>query len=130
MKAAKTVVLAGLLAVGLACGYSSKSTMPPAAGTMPTITALAPASMTAGSAAFVLTVNGTNFASNATVNWNGSATATRFVTANQLTASIPASSVATASTVTVTVTNPGMSGGIYGGGTAAATSNSMMFTIN
>lgn len=130
MKTAKTVVLTGLLAVGLACGYSSKSTTPPAAGTMPTITALAPASMTAGSAAFVLTVNGTSFSSNATINWNGTATATGFVSANQLTASIPASSVAMAGTITVTVINPGTPGGIYGGGTAAATSNSMMFTIN
>jgi hypothetical protein len=30
----------------------------------------------------------------------------------------------------VTVTNPGTAGGIYGGGTSAATSNSMAFTIN
>jgi len=30
----------------------------------------------------------------------------------------------------VTVTNPGTPGGIYGGGTAAETSNSVTFTIN
>jgi trimeric autotransporter adhesin len=129
MKIAKTAVLAGLLVVGVACGYSAKST-PPVAGTTPTVTQLAPSSMTAGSPSFVLTVNGTNFASNAVVNWNGAAQSTMHVSASQLTATIPAASVATAATVSITVTNPGMSGGIYGGGTSAATSNSMTFTVN
>jgi len=129
MKIAKTMILAGLLTLGLACGYSSKKTTPPVAGTMPTITALAPSSMTADSS-FVLTVNGTNFNSNAVINFNSVAQSTTFVSANQLTANIPAASVATAGSATVTVTNPGTGGGIYGGGTSAETSNSMTFTIN
>ena len=131
MRTVKTVILAGLLAVGLACGYSKPTTTtPPAAGTMPNISALAPSSMAAGSPSFVLTVNGTNFNSNAAVNWNGTAQTTSHVNANQLTATIPAASITTAGTVTVTVTNPGTSGGIYGGGTSAESSNSMTFTIN
>jgi hypothetical protein len=130
MKIAKAMILAGLLTLGLACGYSSKKTTPPVAGTMPTITALAPSSMTAGSSSFVLTVNGTNFNSNAVINFNSVAQSTTFVSANQLTANIPAASVATAGSATVTVTNPGTGGGIYGGGTSAETSNSMTFTIN
>jgi hypothetical protein len=54
------------------------------------------------------------------------------VSASQLTAIIPASSISTAATVTVTVTNPGTAGtGAYGsGGTLAETSNAMSFTIN
>jgi hypothetical protein len=131
MRTVKTVILAGLLAVGLACGYSKPTTTTsPAAGTMPSISTLAPNSMTAGSPSFVLTVNGTNFNSNAAVNWNGTAQTTSRVSANQLTATIPAASITTAGTVTVTVTNPGTSGGIYGGGTSAESSNSMTFTIN
>ncbi len=133
MKLAKTIMLAGLLATGLACGgYNSKSTAttPAAAGTMPTVSQLAPSSMTAGSASFVLTVNGTNFAANAVINWNGAAQSTTHVSANQMTAAIPAASVATAGMVTVTVTNPGTAGGMYGGGTLAETSNSMTFTVN
>ena len=129
MKIAKTMILAGLLTLGLACGYSSKKTTPTVAGTMPTITALSPSSMTANSS-FVLTVNGTNFNSNAVINFNSVAQSTTFVSANQLTANIPAASVATAGSATVTVTNPGTGGGIYGGGTSAETSNSMTFTIN
>jgi hypothetical protein len=45
-------------------------------------------------------------------------------------ATIPASAVMTTATVPVTVTNPGTPGGIYGGGTAAASSAPMNFTIN
>jgi type IV pilus biogenesis protein CpaD/CtpE len=130
MKTSKTILLAALLVLGLGCGYSAKSTTPAVAGTMPTVSALAPSSVTAGSPSFVLTVNGTNFNSNAAINLNGTAQMTSRVSANQLTATVPAATVATAGTVTVTVTNPGTAGGIYGGGTAAETSNSMTFTIN
>jgi len=130
MKNLKTIILAGLLVAGLGCGYSSHSTTPMVAGTTPTISALAPNSMAAGSGSFVLTVNGTNFNGNATINWNGTSMTTARVSANQMTATIPATDVATAGTASVTVTNPGTPGGIYGGGTAAETSNSMAFTIN
>src|SRR5260370_13956016 len=121
MKNVKTIMLAGLLVAGLGCGYSSHSTTPMVAGTTPTVSALAPNSTAAGSASFVLTVNGTNFNSNpaATINWNGTAQTTTHVSANQLTAQIPASDVATAGTAAVTVTNPGTPGGIYGGGASA-----------
>jgi hypothetical protein len=130
MKIAKTVFLAGLIAVGLACGYSAKSTTPPAVGTMPAIAALAPDNTNSGGPAFVLTVNGTNFNGNASINWNGTGQTTAHVNGSQLTATIPATAITAAGTVSVTVTNPGTPGGIYGGGTSAQTSNSMTFTIN
>ncbi len=130
MQIAKTILLGTLLAIGLACGYSSKSSTPATAGAMPTVTALSPASAPAGSMGVILTVNGTNFNGNASINWNGTALTTSHVSANQLTASIPNSDLATSGTAMVTVTNPGTPGGIYGGGTMAETSNSMTFTIN
>jgi hypothetical protein len=133
MKIAKMLFMAALLAAGVACGgYSSNSTQntPPGPGTMPNITALAPNSANSPGAAFVLTVNGTNFNTNATINWNAAAQTTTYVSGNQLTATIPASDVAAPGTASVTVTNPAVAGGRYGGGTLAETSNSMMFTIN
>jgi len=131
MKTAKSLFLAGLLAVSLACGYSKPATTPPVAGTMPAIAELAPASTTHGMPAFVLTVNGTDFSGNATIYWNGAAETTTVVAAGtQLMTTIPASDIATTGTATVTVTNPGTAGGIYGGGTAAETSAPMTFTIN
>jgi hypothetical protein len=96
---------------------------------MPTIAALSPASAPAGSMGVIPTVNGTNFNTNATINWNATALTTSRVSANQLTVTIPNADLATSGTAAVTVTNPGTSGGIYGGGTMAETSNSMTFTI-
>lgn len=125
------IALVSLIALTLACGYSSKST-PPAAGNVPAIATLAPDNTAAGSTAFVLTVNGSKFNTDAVVKWGGAAQTTHFVSANQLTADIPDTAIVTAGTVQVTVTNPGRPGtGQYGnGGTMTETSNSMDFTIN
>ncbi len=130
MKIAKTVFLAALLTAALACGYSKKASTPAAAGTLPSVTALSPDNAPAGSTGVVLTVNGANFNGNATVNWNGTAVTTQFVSSGQLTATIPDADIATAGTASVNVTNPGTAGGIYGGGTMAESSNPMTFTIN
>jgi len=130
-KAGKTTLLASLIALTLACGYSSKTT-PPTAGNIPAIAQLAPASTTAGAAGFTLTVNGSKFNTNAVVNWNNASQTTSYVGSGQLTVAIPASAIATSGTVHVTVTNPGTPGtGMYGsGGTMSETSNGMIFTIN
>lgn len=88
---------------------------------LPAVTALLPASVPAGSAAFTLTVNGSTFKNTSVVRWNGTDRLTTYVSATQLKASILASDVATAGTPSVTVFN---SGG--GGGTSAART----FTIN
>src|SRR3979411_19529 len=133
MKIVPIVLVAGLIASTLACGYSSKAAAPPQPGAMPAITQLVPPSMTSGGPAFNLVVNGSNFAAKATVNWNGTAqTGTTFVTANQLTVTIPGSAIATPGTVKVSVTNPGTPGmGQYGGGgPVPETSTTMNFTVN
>jgi len=54
---------------------------------------------------FTLTVNGTNFTSDAIVNWNGAAEPTTFVSATQLTAAIPATAAEFPGSAAVTVTN-------------------------
>ncbi len=72
---------------------------------------LVPAVAVPGGAAFTLTVNGTGFASAATVNWNGSPRATTFVSSSQLTAAINATDIAVAGTASVTVVNPTPGGG-------------------
>ncbi len=55
----------------------------------PTLTSLSPNTIASGSAPFTLTVNGTNFVSGYTVQWNGASRPTTFVSATQLTAAIP-----------------------------------------
>jgi hypothetical protein len=130
MKITKTFLLAALLALGAACGYSSKASTPASAGATPSIDALVPDNANAGSTSVILTVNGSSFNSNATIDWNGAALTTSHVSTNQLTATVPDSDLASSGTAIVTVTNPGTAGGIYGGGTMAETSNSMTFAIN
>lgn len=120
-----------MIAITLACGYGSKN-YAPVAGAMPVITQLAPANAIAGGGSFLLTVNGSGYGSKAVVNFNGVAQTTTYVSPNQVTAMIPASAIATAGTVSVTVTNPATAGtGMYGsGGTLAETSSAMDFTVN
>ena len=129
----KTISLLLLMLVCLGCGYNAPKSMPPPPGVMPALTQLVPNTANSGDPQFTLTVNGSNFAANAVINWNGSQQTTMRVTGGQLTATIPATAVASPATVSVTVTNPGTpgSGGIYGGGgTASETSNAMSFTVN
>lgn len=83
----------------------------------PAITSLSPSAVTAGSPAFTLTVNGTGFASGAVVEWNTTALSTTYKATTQLTASVPASLIASASTASVSV----KSGGV--------TSNAITFTV-
>lgn len=66
---------------------------------------LVPEQKAPGSATFTLTVDGTGFASDAVVKWNGTALTTTFVKSSKVTASVPAADLATAGTASVTVTN-------------------------
>jgi hypothetical protein len=130
MRIAKTLLLTGLIMAGLACGYSH-STTPAAPGTMPNIVQLVPDNANHGSTGMSLTVMGTSFATNATINWKGTALKMNAGgTAGQLSAAIPDADLANAGSASITVTNPGTPGGVYGGGTLPETSNSMTFTIN
>jgi probable HAF family extracellular repeat protein len=93
--------------------------------TQPSITSLNPTSTTVGSPAFTLTVTGTNFIPGATVNWNGTALATAFVSATSLTAAVPASLIATPGTASLAVTTIASAST-----TIASTSVGATFSIN
>jgi subtilisin len=86
----------------------------------PVATSLSPSSVNAGSAAFDLTVNGSNFVPSSVIRWNGANKTTTFISATQLRAAIAAADVATAGSASVTVFTPAP-----GGGTSAA----LAFTI-
>jgi uncharacterized repeat protein (TIGR03803 family) len=73
---------------------------------VPVLTAISPNTATAGSSAFTLTAAGSKFVNGSTVNWNGTPLATTFVSDTQLTASVPATLLATPGAATVTVANP------------------------
>lgn len=125
----KLLLTLALAAMAVGCGYSSKSMTPPSPGTVPTISGLVPNNANSGGTSFTLEVDGSKFGSGATVNFNNVSYAVTTMNATQLQAMIPATAIATAGTVQVTVTNPGTKGGIYGGGTLPETSQPMNFTI-
>src|SRR2546428_6223613 len=78
---------------------------------VPTTTGLSPTAAVAGGPGFTLTVTGTNFIGGSVVRWNGADRATTFVSATQLTATIPATDIATGGTAQATVGNPAPGGG-------------------
>ncbi len=81
----------------------------------PTLTSISPASVGAGSAAFTLTLTGTGYVPASVVTVGSTALTTKYVNATTLTVTIPASLIATAGNLAVTVTNPGPGGGASSG---------------
>ncbi len=80
----------------------------------PTLGSLTPLSATAGTAGFLLTLNGTNFVSGAAVSWNSVARTASFVNPFQLTTQVSAQDIAQTGTASVTLTNPAPGGGTSG----------------
>jgi hypothetical protein len=78
---------------------------------LPIASSLSPSRTAVGSAAFTLTVNGSNFRSSSTVTWNGASRPTTFVSASKMTASIDAADIAALGTAQVAVVTPAPGGG-------------------
>lgn len=87
----------------------------------PVISSISPAIATAGSAAFTLSVSGSNFISSSTLYWGTTALATQFVSATQLTAQVSAADIASPGAASITVQNPAPGGG---------TSNALQFEVD
>jgi hypothetical protein len=110
----------------------------------PSIVSITPTNVAAGTPGLVLAVNGNDFQRNSTIDWNGTARATTFVSSHQLRATIPTSDLAMPATVKVTVfsppqvqpvtfgtTNSGSSAGAsFNANCAGGTSNSHTFAVN
>jgi sugar lactone lactonase YvrE len=116
-----------LEALATANGYST-STVATAAYTIniptnpvPVLGSLSPAFTDAGGADFTLTVSGSEFTAGSQIYWGTSALATQYVSATQLTAQVPAASIATAGITAITVETLTPGGG---------TSNSLQFEVD
>src|SRR5262249_1907576 len=72
----------------------------------PTLTGISPNSVSAGSAAFTLTASGSNFVNGSLVQVNGSNRTTTFVSSTQISATIPASDIASSGTLSIAVVTP------------------------
>lgn len=87
------------------------------------INSVSPGTVTAGAPAFTLQVNGQAFVSGATIELNGTALPTNYLSSGTLSATVPDASVAAAGTLAVTVLSPGT-------GSGPITSNSVNLTVN
>jgi predicted outer membrane repeat protein len=82
----------------------------------PVVSMISPAQVEAGFASpITLTVTGSDFMSQSVVDWNSAPLATIYVSSTELTATVPASDLASAGKNTITVTNPAIDGGTSGG---------------
>lgn len=93
---------------------------PTRSSSAPTLASISPTSTTAGTAGLTLTAMGTNFASGAVVLWNGASMTTTFLSATQVSATIPSALLVAAGTAQISVYIPGRWGG---------TSSALTFTI-
>ncbi len=104
-----SVILASLLAFGCGTGSGNDphglktSTFSP-----PSITELVPNSVPVNSVPFAMTVNGTNFLTDAIVVWNGTPLSTTFVTSNQLVAVLGATNLMNVGLIRVYVRTGGL----------------------
>ncbi len=120
-KQAITIIASVGAALGcVSCGGELAKVTPQ--NPIPKLLSLSPSTATAGAADITLGVTGSGFIASSTVRWNGSDRPTTFVSTTQLSASIPASDVASPGNATVTVFNPGSGGG-------GGVSNSVSFAI-
>jgi trimeric autotransporter adhesin len=113
----KIVCVLLLTLASLGCGYGSMHNYNMTTGTSVQMSQIVPNSATAGVAGFMLTVNGSGFTSSSVVYWNSMALSTQYVSGSQLVAGVPASEVASPTTVQVYVNSNGM------------VSNMMKFTV-
>src|SRR5271168_3181078 len=94
-----------------ACGGGATSTVQIQSNPTPVIGSLSPSSITAGSAATTVTVNGSGFIPSSTVQWNQSNRATTFVGSQQLQVALTAADLAAGATGQIVVVNPAPGGG-------------------
>jgi len=77
----------------------------------PVVTSMSPANTLAGSPSFTITVDGSGFVSGSAILWDGKLLTTTVAGGNQLSAEVPAASVAMAGSYPVAVVNPAPGGG-------------------
>jgi sugar lactone lactonase YvrE len=96
----------------------------------PVIGGMSPSAARAGGQAFTLTVNGSGFVAGSVVQWNGAPLATNYVSATQLTSTVPASLIASAGSANVTVQDTGGPASFYSIQFIVASKTGNVYTIS
>jgi uncharacterized repeat protein (TIGR01451 family) len=82
-----------------------------AASAVPFVDIVSPVSITPGSTGVIVTIRGAGFVASSVVHWNGTALVTTFVSAREMTATVPDAFVAAVGLGTITVISPAPGGG-------------------
>ncbi|EQD51414.1 cell surface receptor IPT/TIG domain-containing protein, partial [mine drainage metagenome] len=77
----------------------------------PVLGAISPTSAQVGASSATITATGSNFVPASTIDWSGTPLTTSYVSATQLNATVPASDLAAAGSIAVTVATPAPGGG-------------------
>jgi hypothetical protein len=126
-------LIVALVACGLASACSDYNTNLSIQTSSSVLTFVSPSTATVGAQSFTITANGSGFATGALILWNGTALNTTLVSGGQLTAPVPATDLATAGTVKVSVQIPGSAQSAtsnVNNTTTTEVSNVVLFTIN
>ena len=125
-------LIVALVACGLASACSDYNTNLSIQTSSSTLTFVSPSSATVGGQGFTITANGTGFTTGALILWNGTALTTTLVSSIQLTAPVPASDLAAAGTVQISVQIPGsaQSANNINNTTTTEISNIVLFTVS
>jgi sugar lactone lactonase YvrE len=103
-----TVGPGGNIYFGDTSNFRVRAIVPAVTSSTPAVlSSITPSSAEVGGGAFTLTVNGSNFAEGAVVQWNGAARTTNYISSTKLLATINAFDIASLGTQPVTVLNPG-----------------------
>ena len=105
------VVLSFAVCLIQGCSSSSPGMQPPAQNPAPVLTSISPITASMGSAGITLTATGTSFMQSSQIAWNGAPLTTTFISSTELQAQIPASSLASAASISVNVITPPPGGG-------------------
>ena len=87
--------------------YPAPQAYSPPSSTPPTLSAIAPSSVTASGASIALSVSGSGFVGDAVVEWNGSPLTTNFLSGGSIVALVPSALLASPGTASVGVAIPG-----------------------
>lgn len=120
MRAGVLSLAAAILLWGCGGGGGS-STPPPTTNPQPSITALSPISVTAGTSGTTVTITGGGFISTSVAQWNNGNRPTTLISSTELQVALTAADIASGGVGQITVTNPAPGGGA---------SSALSFTIN
>jgi trimeric autotransporter adhesin len=125
-------MMVALLACGLATACQDYNTNLSVQTSSSTLIYVSPGTATVGSQGFLITANGTGFTTGAEIQWNGVPLVTNLVSSAQLTATVPASDLATTGAVQISIRIPGSAQSptqnIYST-TTSEVSNIVLFTV-